>query len=165
MSCKTSRCDLQYDAFLASAEAYGNFLQSMGSMRLTDRLSNCLACDGRGYFRCDCWPGDCVCDEGAPQSHDRGKGKSFAKRCNACETGTFVAACCLLLEYLLWSSRTVEKLGCSLIAKHVRCNPYRSPPEKTVGLRSLCRCAPKGQRAVFRVSGERSGGFLKQCVF
>lgn len=21
----------------------------------------CRACDGRGYFRCGCWPGDCLC--------------------------------------------------------------------------------------------------------
>jgi hypothetical protein len=31
---------------------------------MSDRLTKCLACDGRGYFRCDCWPGDCICDEG-----------------------------------------------------------------------------------------------------
>lgn len=24
----------------------------------------CEACDGRGYHRCDCWPGDCICDYG-----------------------------------------------------------------------------------------------------
>ena len=27
----------------------------------------CSACNGRGYFRCACWPGDCICgqdDEG-----------------------------------------------------------------------------------------------------
>jgi hypothetical protein len=24
----------------------------------------CRACDGRGYFQCDCWPADCICSEG-----------------------------------------------------------------------------------------------------
>lgn len=24
----------------------------------------CPACKGRGYFRCECWPGDCICGEG-----------------------------------------------------------------------------------------------------
>ena len=31
---------------------------------MADRLVKCEACDGRGYFRCDCWPADCICDEG-----------------------------------------------------------------------------------------------------
>lgn len=22
---------------------------------------NCPCCNGRGYLRCDCWPGDCIC--------------------------------------------------------------------------------------------------------
>lgn len=21
----------------------------------------CPSCNGRGYTRCDCWPGDCIC--------------------------------------------------------------------------------------------------------
>lgn len=28
---------------------------------MTERLTKCSACDGRGYFRCECWPGDCIC--------------------------------------------------------------------------------------------------------
>lgn len=28
---------------------------------MADRLTSCTACDGRGYFRCACWPGDCIC--------------------------------------------------------------------------------------------------------
>lgn len=28
---------------------------------MADRLTRCAACDGRGYFRCECWPGDCIC--------------------------------------------------------------------------------------------------------
>lgn len=28
---------------------------------MTDRLTKCKACNGRGYFRCECWPGDCIC--------------------------------------------------------------------------------------------------------
>ena len=24
----------------------------------------CPACNGRGYTRCDCWPGDCICGFG-----------------------------------------------------------------------------------------------------
>lgn len=23
--------------------------------------TRCPACNGRGYIRCDCWPGDCIC--------------------------------------------------------------------------------------------------------
>jgi hypothetical protein len=23
----------------------------------------CGHCNGRGYVRCDCWPGDCICGE------------------------------------------------------------------------------------------------------
>jgi hypothetical protein len=30
---------------------------------MVDRLSKCPACDGRGYFRCGCWPGDCICGQ------------------------------------------------------------------------------------------------------
>ncbi len=25
------------------------------------KLSRCTVCNGRGYHRCDCWPGDCIC--------------------------------------------------------------------------------------------------------
>jgi len=28
---------------------------------MADRLTRCAACDGRGYHRCECWPGDCIC--------------------------------------------------------------------------------------------------------
>lgn len=28
---------------------------------MADELTKCFACDGRGYFRCECWPGDCIC--------------------------------------------------------------------------------------------------------
>jgi hypothetical protein len=31
---------------------------------MADRLTKCAACDGRGYFRCGCWPGDCICSFG-----------------------------------------------------------------------------------------------------
>lgn len=24
-------------------------------------LKRCPVCNGRGYFHCDCWPGDCIC--------------------------------------------------------------------------------------------------------
>lgn len=27
-------------------------------------FKRCPACNGRGYFRCECWPGDCICGEG-----------------------------------------------------------------------------------------------------
>lgn len=30
---------------------------------MADRLTKCPACSGRGYFRCDCWPGDCICGQ------------------------------------------------------------------------------------------------------
>ena len=26
--------------------------------------TRCKVCDGRGYHRCDCWPGDCICGFG-----------------------------------------------------------------------------------------------------
>ena len=28
------------------------------------KLKDCPICDGRGYLRCDCWPGDCICGFG-----------------------------------------------------------------------------------------------------
>jgi len=28
---------------------------------MSDDLKKCPACNGRGYFRCDCWPADCIC--------------------------------------------------------------------------------------------------------
>lgn len=31
---------------------------------MSDKLTKCSACGGRGYFRCDCWPGDCICEYG-----------------------------------------------------------------------------------------------------
>jgi len=24
-------------------------------------LKKCRVCSGRGYFHCECWPGDCIC--------------------------------------------------------------------------------------------------------
>ena len=30
---------------------------------MADKLTKCTACDGRGYFRCECWPGDCICGQ------------------------------------------------------------------------------------------------------
>ena len=27
-------------------------------------LKRCPVCNGRGYHRCDCWPGDCICGFG-----------------------------------------------------------------------------------------------------
>ena len=26
-----------------------------------DKPRLCTVCNGRGYIRCDCWPGDCIC--------------------------------------------------------------------------------------------------------
>lgn len=31
---------------------------------MVDRISKCTACNGAGYFRCECWPGDCICGFG-----------------------------------------------------------------------------------------------------
>lgn len=31
---------------------------------MTDKLTKCPACDGRGYFYCDCHPADCICGVG-----------------------------------------------------------------------------------------------------
>lgn len=31
---------------------------------MADKLTKCLACDGRGYHCCECWPGDCICGFG-----------------------------------------------------------------------------------------------------
>lgn len=28
-----------------------------------DELVKCAVCNGRGYRRCECWPGDCICGE------------------------------------------------------------------------------------------------------
>ncbi len=30
---------------------------------MTDTLAKCAACNGRGYHRCGCWPGDCICGQ------------------------------------------------------------------------------------------------------
>lgn len=30
---------------------------------MSDDLKKCPACNGRGYFRCDCWPADCICGQ------------------------------------------------------------------------------------------------------
>jgi hypothetical protein len=30
---------------------------------MSDKLRKCPACGGLGYFRCDCWPGDCICGQ------------------------------------------------------------------------------------------------------
>lgn len=30
-------------------------------MTEADDLARCKACNGRGYFYCECWPGDCIC--------------------------------------------------------------------------------------------------------
>jgi hypothetical protein len=30
---------------------------------MADQLIKCTACDGRGYYRCECWPGDCICGQ------------------------------------------------------------------------------------------------------
>ena len=29
-----------------------------------DKDDTCTWCQGRGYLRCACWPGDCICGEG-----------------------------------------------------------------------------------------------------
>lgn len=31
---------------------------------MTDKLTKCAVCSGRGYIRCACWPGDCICSYG-----------------------------------------------------------------------------------------------------
>ena len=28
-----------------------------------DEMVKCTACWGRGYHRCACWPGDCICGQ------------------------------------------------------------------------------------------------------
>ena len=28
---------------------------------MADDLKPCRLCNGRGYFHCKCWPGDCIC--------------------------------------------------------------------------------------------------------
>jgi hypothetical protein len=30
---------------------------------MTDKLTKCADCNGRGYHRCECWPGDCICGQ------------------------------------------------------------------------------------------------------
>jgi len=30
---------------------------------MADKLTKCQACNGRGYFRCECWPADCLCGQ------------------------------------------------------------------------------------------------------
>lgn len=30
----------------------------------TKPLKPCPVCRGRGYFNCECWPGDCICGWG-----------------------------------------------------------------------------------------------------
>ncbi len=35
-----------------------------GGGRMSDEPKRCPACKGRGYFTCDCWPGDCFCGFG-----------------------------------------------------------------------------------------------------
>jgi hypothetical protein len=30
---------------------------------MSDAPKNCTACNGRGYIRCACWPGDCICGQ------------------------------------------------------------------------------------------------------
>lgn len=30
---------------------------------MREKLKRCRACSGRGYFRCECWPGDCICGQ------------------------------------------------------------------------------------------------------
>lgn len=30
---------------------------------MADKLTRCAACSGLGYFRCECWPGDCICGQ------------------------------------------------------------------------------------------------------
>lgn len=31
---------------------------------MSERLTKCECCSGRGYHRCACWPGDCICGYG-----------------------------------------------------------------------------------------------------
>lgn len=31
---------------------------------MSDKEKRCPVCDGRGYFLCACWPGDCICGFG-----------------------------------------------------------------------------------------------------
>lgn len=37
-----------------------------------DAPDRCPACNGRGYTRCDCWPGDCICGFGDETCEDCG---------------------------------------------------------------------------------------------
>lgn len=31
---------------------------------MSDKPERCPDCNGLGYIRCDCWPGDCICGYG-----------------------------------------------------------------------------------------------------
>lgn len=35
-----------------------------GGAAETPKAKRCQCCNGRGYHRCDCWPGDCICGWG-----------------------------------------------------------------------------------------------------
>ena len=39
---------------------------------MTDKLTKCPACDGRGYFYCDCHPADCICGVGEETCYECG---------------------------------------------------------------------------------------------
>ena len=34
------------------------------SESMAEETKRCVACDGRGYHLCECWPGDCICGFG-----------------------------------------------------------------------------------------------------
>lgn len=35
-------------------------------------LKKCEGCNGRGYHRCQCWPGDCICGDDARDCEECG---------------------------------------------------------------------------------------------
>lgn len=38
-------------------------------------VKKCPVCHGKGYLRCDCWPGDCICAYGDEDCDEcRGEG-------------------------------------------------------------------------------------------
>lgn len=39
---------------------------------MTDQLTKCKACNGRGYHHCACWPGDCICGQDGDECFECG---------------------------------------------------------------------------------------------
>lgn len=43
---------------------WGEMMVANSKSPETPKLKKCPVCNGRGYLRCDCWPGDCICGWG-----------------------------------------------------------------------------------------------------